>query len=390
MSDSCTLCGSAALPAVYTPRGTARGLGVHVCAGCGLVQSLPRRATAPRRPASVSGGADWGNVRYGKAFRVADTMAALRATLDGRAPRRILDVGSNRGAFLAAARDAWPQAGLTAVEPDERVVADYAGMDGLTLHQRPVEEVPLPAAGFDLIHCSHTLEHLADPFAVLAALARALAPGGVAYLEVPNLDTIDRADLVEEWFIDKHLYHFSPATFAAGIARAGLAAPAGIAAGLHLAAVARPGPAAVAPSGDDPARTTARIAAYAARLTAAQTTLVRAAERIVGLAEGGRVAIWGAGRILDSLVRIGGLDPARLALVVDRHLVAHAESLHGVPLHAPAALADAAVDVVVIASREFAGEIAGEASAIVPHAQLIAFADLLEAPQKQRAGATMR
>jgi hypothetical protein len=33
------------------------------------VQSLPRIDHAPRRAASVSADADWGNVRYGKGFR---------------------------------------------------------------------------------------------------------------------------------------------------------------------------------------------------------------------------------------------------------------------------------------------------------------------------------
>ena len=293
-----------------------------------------------------------------RAFRLADTMAALDVALQGSAPLRILDIGSNRGVFVAAARAAWPDAELTAVEPDARVVDDYANAPNLTLRIAPIEEVPLTDRGYDLIHCSHTLEHLADPFAVLEKIAAVLTPDGVTYLEVPNIETIDRADVVEEWFIDKHLYHFSPRTFAAGLSRAGLAPASPMASGLHLATVAKCGDLTWAT--DNPTEVTRSIEGYAARLIENQTNLVAAARQISEMTKVGRVAVWGAGRILDSLVRIGGLDLSRLALLIDRHLVSHADILHGVSVHAPEALAGARIGHVIIASREFADQIAAE------------------------------
>jgi 2-polyprenyl-3-methyl-5-hydroxy-6-metoxy-1,4-benzoquinol methylase len=371
--ERCPLCGGADLRPVYRPDGTRRGLTVHLCQDCALVQSLPRTATAARQPAAISGGADWGNLRYGKGFRVADTMAAL----GGRQPRRILDIGSNRGAFLFAAREAWPEATITAVEPDARVVGDYAALPGVTLHLAPVEAVALEEGGHDLVHCSHTLEHVADPVAVLKQIAAALAPGGVAYIEVPDLATVARADIVEEWFIDKHLYHFDRDSLALALARAGLRPVAGIAAGLHLSAVVERGPWRGALPPGDPARTAALIAGYVERLAANRAALAGAAARIARMADCGRVAIWGAGRILDSLVRIGGLDLGRIAAVVDRELVKHTAAVHGAPLIAPAGLAGQAVDTIVIASREFAGEIVAEAARIAPGAATVPFAALL-------------
>ena len=69
MSETCDLCGNAALERVYAPQGSTRKLTVWLCTHCGLVQSLPRIDHAPRAKASVSADADWGNVRYGKGFR---------------------------------------------------------------------------------------------------------------------------------------------------------------------------------------------------------------------------------------------------------------------------------------------------------------------------------
>ena len=49
MTETCDLCRSSALEPVYRPTAGGRGLTVHLCSDCGLVQSLPRRSHAPGR-----------------------------------------------------------------------------------------------------------------------------------------------------------------------------------------------------------------------------------------------------------------------------------------------------------------------------------------------------
>ncbi len=46
-------------------------------------------------------------------------------------------------------------------------------------------DLPVPDAAFDLVVCTQVLEHIADPAAVLAELARVLAPDGELWLTVP-------------------------------------------------------------------------------------------------------------------------------------------------------------------------------------------------------------
>src|ERR1700753_2842432 len=102
----CDFCGKDSLKFAYQPEGSTRGLKVYLCNHCGLVQSLPRiDRTRKRHDAAVSGGADWGNVRYGKGFRtaVAHQALALHAPLDDE--MALLDVGSNRGRFAKAFLD---------------------------------------------------------------------------------------------------------------------------------------------------------------------------------------------------------------------------------------------------------------------------------------------
>ncbi len=144
-----------------------------------VVQSAPRIArTVERHGAAVSGGADWGNVRYGKGFRTQHALDALARHADLSAPIALLDVGSNRGSFVTAFAAAAPAAVITAVEPDERYADSSAGLPRTTLIQARIENTALTADHFDIVHSCHTIEHLAEPFAALIDHARALKQAG--------------------------------------------------------------------------------------------------------------------------------------------------------------------------------------------------------------------
>ena len=212
MPDTCELCRSDVLQSVYTPERSTRNIQIHICAACGLVQSLPRADRAPRSAPAVSGGADWGNVRYGKGFRTKIAIDAVARHCDLAAPFTVLDVGSNRGSFVQALLGIAPQVNIVAVEPDERVAASCAGLDRTQLHVSRIEDTPLETARFDIVHSCHTIEHLARPARALRDHWRTLKDGGLLILDAPNIAIIGSDDIVEEWFIDKHLYHFSQHT----------------------------------------------------------------------------------------------------------------------------------------------------------------------------------
>ncbi len=213
LSLPCDFCRSDSLAPVYKPDGSTRGLTVYLCGHCGLVQSLPRVArTQERHAAAVSGGADWGNVRYGKGFRTQEAMDALARRVDLAQSLTLLDVGSNRGSFVKAFVAAAPNANVTAVEPDERYADSSAGLPRTTLIPARIENTVFAAESFDIVHSCHTIEHLAEPFAALKDHARVLKPGGILVIDAPNLALLGEGDIVEEWFIDKHLFHFSADT----------------------------------------------------------------------------------------------------------------------------------------------------------------------------------
>jgi SAM-dependent methyltransferase len=377
MPDICELCGQDTLSFAYAPERSSRGISIHICQSCGLVQSLPRSDRAPRRAAAVSGGADWGNVRYGKGFR---TKIALDAVLRHKRKTafKLLDVGSNRGRFVAALREAAPEATITAVEPDERVADSVAGM--AELHRCRIEEARFADASFDLVHSCHTIEHLAHPLGTLRDHNRVLKQGGLLILDAPNIALINADDVVEEWFIDKHLTHFSERTLTRMVEKAGFEIiekpdPADRENLFLVARKAVPAARAAADPGEVDAAYE-RISSYAALRAHNLEALHAVAAELTALAPKG-IAIWGAGRIFDSLVVHGGFDPKTLSLLIDSHLKAHVALRHGCKLSGPEALAEAAPAVVAVMSRGFAGEIASEAKQRVPSAQILLFTDLI-------------
>ena len=381
MNEVCELCRHQSLGAVYQPERSTRGLKVYLCSHCGLVQSLPRVDRAPRAAAAVSGGADWGNLRYGKGFRTQAALAALKRHADLTADLTLLDVGSNRGSFARAFLAAAPNASIVAVEPDERVAGSCAALERCEIVQSRIEDTAIESGRFDIVHSCHTIEHLADPARILADHWRTLKPGGLLVLDAPNIAIIGAEDIVEEWFIDKHLYHFSARTLMRMVAAAGfeiVVAP-DIEDRENLLIVARKAYTGFPATDPDPrevAEAERLLTAYGTNRACNLSALTYVAAAISGMAPK-RVAMWGAGRLFDTLVVHGQFAPTTLSLLIDAHLRAHVEDRHGCKLTGPEALASANPDVVIVMSRGFAGEIATEARRLVPRAQILFYADLL-------------
>jgi SAM-dependent methyltransferase len=389
MTFSCDLCDNTALEQVYAPQNSPRRLTVWLCSHCGLLQSLPRTDRAERKEATISSGADWGNLRYGKGFRAEANLATLRPFLNKQRPLRVLDIGANRGAFGLELKSAYPKAHIMGIEPDERVVGAWAGKSGFTwLHAR-LEDTRLEDEGFDVIYSCHTLEHLKSPRQALLAHRANLAPNGYLLLEVPNTAIIGSNDIVEEFFIDKHLYHFSPRSLAKLLSVCGFRA---VAIGdprdsVNITVVAVKADAVSPTVAADPREVEAAaalISSYHAQRLQNLSALVQVAAMIDAMAPR-KVAIWGAGRLLNSLILNGGLRPQALAAVVDKHLIRYASEAHGVRLTSPEDLGNVRPDIVVVMSRSFANEIRIEAQERAPGCEVLAYTDLLARAKTQMA-----
>ncbi len=107
----------------------------------------------------------------------------LRAV--GSSARRILDVGCGEGGL---ARSLAPLgAAVVGVEGDEAKAA-AAREACVRVHVLDLErqDLPEPDASFDVLVYADVLEHLRDPWGVLARHRRLLAPSGRVVVSVPN------------------------------------------------------------------------------------------------------------------------------------------------------------------------------------------------------------
>ena len=303
--------------------------------------------------------------------------------MDWNAPLEVLDVGADRGAFLDALLERAPCGTVTAIEPDAALVHSYRNRPRVNLVAERVERVRLASAHFDLVHACHTLQQAPSARAVLAAHHRALKTGGLLYVEVPNLEMIGMPDIVEEWFIDRNLYHYAPNVLVAELKALGFAiVTAPDPRDLHNATVlARKEGVPVQAVRSYPREVEAvqdLIASYKAARRRGCAALKRVAAEIERYGPRS-VALWGAGRLLDALVTDGGFDLKRAAAVVDSDLARYGMRVGGEPVQDPGVLASLKPNVVVVMSRLFSEEIREKAHKLIPGCTVVAYADLMRA-----------
>jgi 2-polyprenyl-3-methyl-5-hydroxy-6-metoxy-1,4-benzoquinol methylase len=134
----------------------------------------------------------------------------------------ILDIGCGTGAFLNTMKEAdW---NITGLEPD--TVARAKAAELYALHpQEPGKLFDLTPASFNAITMWHVLEHVHELHAYIKQIEKLLAPGGKAFIAVPNYTSKDAAIYAAYWAaydVPRHLYHFSPQSMETLLAQHGL------------------------------------------------------------------------------------------------------------------------------------------------------------------------
>ncbi|HEX3872594.1 MAG TPA: class I SAM-dependent methyltransferase [Solirubrobacteraceae bacterium] len=140
-----------------------------------------------------------------------DRFDRRRLRLLGRPGPRLLDVGAGRGRFVAAARAAGFDAG--GIEPSARGVRAGLEQYGVALLPAEIATAAVAPGSLDAVTLWHVLEHLDDPAAALAEIARWLRPAGVILIGVPNLASWQARIGGPRWYhldVPRHRTHFTP------------------------------------------------------------------------------------------------------------------------------------------------------------------------------------
>lgn len=137
---------------------------------------------------------------------------------------RLLDVGCGNGGFLALARQAgWDVEGL---DFDAGAVL-AARSRGLMVHEGGIDVLDGRDACFDVITLCHVIEHVPDPCAMLRRLHALLKPGGMLWLDTPNLDSLGACHFGANWRglePPRHLVLFNASSLCEALHQAGFSA----------------------------------------------------------------------------------------------------------------------------------------------------------------------
>lgn len=218
--DRCPLCGSGSIG--WYDR-DARGVQIHRCAECGVRFMNPQYTTAAldRFYASYVACYELSHDPRRRARRRAQKQRSFDLIEKYRAPGRLLSVGSGDGVELEVALErGWEAIGH---DLDPAAAAEVAARTGVAVLTGDLIAQELPAGSLECVFMDHVLEHLRDPASYLSFVKRALAPGGILYVGVPNIASISsrwqesmgrlglkRRTRGRHYDTGHHLFYYSP------------------------------------------------------------------------------------------------------------------------------------------------------------------------------------
>ena len=113
-------------------------------------------------------------------------------------PGRVLDIGCGSGKFLYSMQQrGWQTAG---VELSARATDIGNSKHHLNIQAGTLADADLPETAFDYVRLNHSFEHLLDPKETLACIRRLLAPGGLLFIGVPNVDGMQACWFGRYWW----------------------------------------------------------------------------------------------------------------------------------------------------------------------------------------------
>jgi SAM-dependent methyltransferase len=118
---------------------------------------------------------------------------------------RLLDVGFGKGYLMQVARAYGFE--VYGVDGSERLLERLSPFFGQRLARHWVGDGPFPWGSFDALVLSHVVEHLPDPRAALCQAREALNPGGVVYVAVPDMGSVQFRVLGRRWNTIHPLVH---------------------------------------------------------------------------------------------------------------------------------------------------------------------------------------
>ena len=141
---------------------------------------------------------------------IAERVDPLVTEFRHQGARRLLDVGSGDGVFLATMQGVgWEVCG---VEPDPVAARLSREKRGVSVLDGTLDQVDAGAEAFDVVVSRHVIEHVHDPVAFMKACFQAVRPDGCLIILTPNSRSLCHRIFRRHWLhLDppRHLHVFS-------------------------------------------------------------------------------------------------------------------------------------------------------------------------------------
>ncbi len=133
---------------------------------------------------------------------------------------RLLEIGADGQFLRLAAESGWSSVG---VQPETATCTRAAELYGVQLQPTTLADARFPDQSFDVVVIFHVLEHVPSPRQLCSEIFRILRPGGLLFVETPNVETLWFRILGRRWrqLIPDHYWFFSPATLRGLLERVG-------------------------------------------------------------------------------------------------------------------------------------------------------------------------
>jgi len=120
----------------------------------------------------------------------------------------LLDIGCGSGLFLKSCKDEYLNG--EGIDVSNTALNFARNEFGLTVYNKPVDELIKEYKKYDLITLWHVLEHFLEPIDDLQKIKKLLSPNGILLIEVPNLKSVKFILSGSKWKGGNHpLYHRS-------------------------------------------------------------------------------------------------------------------------------------------------------------------------------------
>ena len=155
---------------------------------------------------------------------MANFFRTLERALPSTGPARILEVGAGEGEVVGrAVHDRWPSVPMTVLDLPDRALADHWRRRELSGVFASAAALPFPDRSIDLVLAIEVLEHVDDPAAALAEIARVARRDVV--LSVPREPLWRVLNMARGRYLSRfgntpgHIQHWSSAAFVRLVSR---------------------------------------------------------------------------------------------------------------------------------------------------------------------------